>query len=131
MFCCLNNLVSEGILAIASEKCKKVYVGKHPYGEYVPQEDINEQICYYCSLFSTVVRLKGADPYIFGRGFEEWLYAKSAGIEVEYVPGISSMQGAGINNIPLTHRGKRRGLGANKYEKQWRNDIGSCIGCTK
>src|SRR5690606_3715160 len=52
------------------------------------------------------------DPYIFGRGFEEWLYAKTLGIAVEYIPGISSMQGTGVNDIPLTHRGISEGVWA-------------------
>ncbi|MFD2742470.1 uroporphyrinogen-III C-methyltransferase, partial [Sphingobacterium populi] len=107
-----DNLVSQEILDLCPEDCKKVYVGKHPYGKYVPQEDINTLISYYCNRFSTVVRLKGGDPYIFGRGFEEWLHAKSLGITVEYIPGISSMQGAGSNSIPLTHRGVSEGVWA-------------------
>src|SRR5690606_11035543 len=62
-----DNLINEEILHIASEKCLKIYVGKHPYGKYMPQEDINTLIAYYCGRFSNVVRLKGGDPYIFGR----------------------------------------------------------------
>ena len=107
-----DNLVNEEMLNIASEKCKKIYVGKHPYGKYVPQEDINALIAYYCERFSKVVRLKGGDPYIFGRGFEEWFVAKELGIDVEYIPGISSMQGAGLSDIPLTHRGVSEGIWA-------------------
>ncbi|WP_099370667.1 uroporphyrinogen-III C-methyltransferase [Sphingobacterium sp. 1.A.5] len=107
-----DNLVSQEILDLCPEDCKKVYVGKHPYGEYVPQDDINTLISYYCNRFSNVVRLKGGDPYIFGRGFEEWLYAKTLGIAVEYIPGISSMQGTGVNDIPLTHRGISEGVWA-------------------
>lgn len=107
-----DNLVSQEILDLCPQNSKKIYVGKHPYGEYVPQNDINDLIRYYCDRFSNVLRLKGGDPYIFGRGFEEWLYAKSLGIEVEYIPGISSMQGTGINDIPLTHRGTSEGVWA-------------------
>ncbi len=105
-----DNLVSDEILEITPKNCKKIYVGKHPYGKHTPQEDINQLILYYCSRYSKVVRLKGGDPYIFGRGFEEWLYATTLGIDVEYIPGISSMQGAGMNNIPLTHRGTSEGV---------------------
>src|SRR5690606_2924315 len=57
-----------------------------------------------------VVRLKGGDPYIFGRGFEEFAFAQENGIETNYIPGVSSMQASGINNIPLTHRGVSEGL---------------------
>lgn len=105
-----DNLVNEEMLKIAPENCQKIYVGKHPYGEYVPQEDINALIVYYCSHFSNVVRLKGGDPYIFGRGFEEWFVAKELGVKVEYIPGISSMQGVGLSDIPLTHRGVSEGV---------------------
>jgi uroporphyrin-III C-methyltransferase len=53
-----------------------------------------------------VVRLKGGDPFVFGRGFEEMLYAEKCGIPAEYIPGISSAIGvAGLEHIPLTHRG--------------------------
>ncbi|PRD53986.1 uroporphyrinogen-III C-methyltransferase [Sphingobacterium gobiense] len=107
-----DNLINEEILHIASEKCLKIYVGKHPYGKYMPQGDINTLIAYYCERFSSVVRLKGGDPYVFGRGFEEWLVAKTLGVDVEYIPGISSMQGAGLNDIPLTHRGISEGVWA-------------------
>ncbi|PRD49061.1 uroporphyrinogen-III C-methyltransferase [Sphingobacterium haloxyli] len=107
-----DNLVNEKMLDIASKKCQKIYVGKRPYGKCVPQENINALIAYYCKRFSNVVRLKGGDPYVFGRGFEEWLVAKTLGVDVEYVPGISSMQGVGLNDIPLTHRGISEGVWA-------------------
>src|SRR5690606_2388531 len=56
------------------------------------------------------VRLKGGDPYIFGRGFEEFIFAQENDIETTYIPGISSMQTSGLNNIPLTHRGVSESL---------------------
>ncbi|WP_312791623.1 uroporphyrinogen-III C-methyltransferase [Sphingobacterium sp.] len=107
-----DNLINEEILQIADKNCIKHYVGKHPYGKYVPQEEINELILHYCERYDSVVRLKGGDPYLFGRGFEEWLIVKGKNIAVNYIPGISSMQGAGINNIPLTHRGISEGVWA-------------------
>lgn len=107
-----DNLINEEILQIADKNCIKHYVGKHPYGKYVPQEEINELILHYCERYDSVVRLKGGDPYLFGRGFEEWLTVKGKNIAVNYIPGISSMQGAGINNIPLTHRGISEGVWA-------------------
>lgn len=100
-----DNLVSQEILDLCPKSCEKIYVGKDPYGKYVPQANINSLIGHYCHQFSTVLRLKGGDPYIFGRGFEERLYANRLGIDTEYIPGISSMQGAGSFDIPLTHRG--------------------------
>ena len=105
-----DNLVSEEILNIVPKNCQKVYVGKQPYGKCVSQDEINPLIVDYCSRYSVVVRLKGGDPYIFGRGFEEWCYAEESGIAVEYIPGISSMQGAGLCKIPLTHRGVSEGV---------------------
>lgn len=107
-----DNLINEEILQIAGKNCIKRYVGKHPYGKYVPQEEINELILHYCERYDSVVRLKGGDPYLFGRGFEEWLIVKGKNIAVNYIPGISSMQGAGISNIPLTHRGISEGVWA-------------------
>lgn len=105
-----DNLVNKELLDIAPETCIKYYVGKHPYGAYVSQDNINDLILFYCQRYDRVVRLKGGDPYLFGRGFEEWAVAKRMGVEVEYVPGISSMQGAGGNNIPLTHRSVAEGV---------------------
>ncbi|MDM1295259.1 uroporphyrinogen-III C-methyltransferase [Sphingobacterium sp. N143] len=107
-----DNLINEEILQIANKNCVKHYVGKHPYGKYVPQEEINELILHYCDRYDRVVRLKGGDPYLFGRGFEEWLTVQGKNIAVSYIPGISSMQGAGINDIPLTHRGISEGVWA-------------------
>lgn len=107
-----DNLINKELLTIAPETCIKCYVGKHPYGEYVSQDNINDLIAFYCERYDQVVRLKGGDPYLFGRGFEEWQVAKEIGVEVVYVPGISSMQGAGANDIPLTHRGVAEGVWA-------------------
>lgn len=100
-----DNLCNRELLALAPESCKMIYVGKQPYGKCTPQEKINELIITYASKYKVVVRLKGGDPFIFGRGFEELLFAETYGIEAHYIPGISSMQGAGFANIPLTHRG--------------------------
>ncbi|GAB6065878.1 uroporphyrinogen-III C-methyltransferase [Aquifex pyrophilus] len=99
-------LVSEGILSLAREDAIKVYVGKRRRNHSLSQEEINELIYRYVLSFPKVVRLKGGDPFIFGRGGEELLYLVRRGIEVEVVPGISSFLGASAySNIPLTHRG--------------------------
>ncbi len=100
-----DNLINEQLLSIASKECKMVYVGKQPYGEYTPQETIHELIKFYAKPNTIVVRLKGGDPFIFGRGFEEVLFAEANGINTHYIPGISSMQASGFSDIPLTHRG--------------------------
>jgi len=100
-----DNLINRELLDLAPAHCKLVYVGKQPYGNFTPQETIHQLISNYAAPDKVVVRLKGGDPYIFGRGFEEVLYAEALGIKTHYIPGITSMQSAGVNRIPLTHRG--------------------------
>lgn len=100
-----DNLSNEKLLEIAPKSCEMVYVGKKPYEKCTPQEEINELIVKYAKKNGVVVRLKGGDPFIFGRGFEEILYAEGHGIKSQYIPGISSMQGSGFIDVPLTHRG--------------------------
>ncbi len=99
-----DNLANKELLALAPEDCEKIYVGKHPYGAYTAQERILELIKEKAYEKGMVVRLKGGDPFIFGRGFEEILFARENGIATHYIPGISSMQALGFNDIPLTHR---------------------------
>ena len=100
-----DNLVNRELLDLAPAHCELVYVGKQPYGTYTPQETIHELIKQYTDSHQVVVRLKGGDPFIFGRGFEEVLFARKHGIQTHYIPGISSMQASGFSDIPLTHRG--------------------------
>ena len=99
-----DNLANQELLALAPTACECIYVGKKPYGDYTPQEVIHELILEKAFSHGRVVRLKGGDPFIFGRGFEEMLFARSYGITAHYVPGISSMQAVGFEDIPLTHR---------------------------
>jgi uroporphyrin-III C-methyltransferase len=100
-----DNLINKKLLELAPEGCKMIYVGKQPYGNYTPQEIIHELIKEYALTHQVVVRLKGGDPFIFGRGYEEVLFAEKHGIPAHYIPGISSMQAGGFSGIPLTHRG--------------------------
>ncbi|WP_324671449.1 uroporphyrinogen-III C-methyltransferase [Hymenobacter sp. GOD-10R] len=99
-----DNLANKDLLTIPREDCEKIYVGKKPYGAYTPQEAIHEMILEKALAKGCVVRLKGGDPFIFGRGFEEMLFARSHNIPAYYIPGISSMQAVGFEDIPLTHR---------------------------
>lgn len=99
-----DNLANKELLNLAPADCENIYVGKHPYGEYTSQERILELIKEKAFEKGSVVRLKGGDPFIFGRGFEEILFARENGIATHYVPGISSMQALGFSDIPLTHR---------------------------
>ena len=99
-----DNLINRDLLAHAPDNCEKIYVGKKPYGEYTPQEEIHQLILEKARARGCVVRLKGGDPFIFGRGMEEILFARAHGIPSSYIPGITSMQASGLEDIPLTHR---------------------------
>ncbi|WP_224999533.1 uroporphyrinogen-III C-methyltransferase [Cesiribacter sp. SM1] len=105
-----DNLANRELLDITQPECEKIYVGKRPYGDYTPQENIHELIREKAFSKGKVVRLKGGDPYIFGRGFEEVLYARQHGISTYYIPGITSMQASGFEDIPLTHRAISEGI---------------------
>jgi uroporphyrin-III C-methyltransferase len=99
-----DNLASKELLNITNDACEKIYVGKQPYGEYTPQEEILQLIKEKALTKGLVVRLKGGDPFIFGRGYEEVLFARAHGIKTYFIPGITSMQASGFMDIPLTHR---------------------------
>ncbi|MBS1605391.1 MAG: uroporphyrinogen-III C-methyltransferase [Bacteroidetes bacterium] len=99
-----DHLANPALLDLAPESCEKIYVGKEPYGPMTPQDQIHELIREKAAKGRTIVRLKGGDPFIFGRGFEEALFARRLGLAVSYIPGISSMQATGLSDIPLTHR---------------------------
>jgi uroporphyrin-III C-methyltransferase len=99
-------LVSPELLAYASAGCKKVFVGKRKGKKEFPQEEINQLIVFYAIRFGYVIRLKGGDPNVFGRGPEELGYIRRRGIPVEVISGISSALAApSIAGIPLTKRG--------------------------
>lgn len=100
-----DNLANKELLNIATSCCDKVFVGKKPYSSTTTQEEINNLIIHYALTKGNVVRLKGGDPFIFGRGFEEIIFARQHGIKTSFIPGISSMQAIGLQDIPLTHRG--------------------------
>lgn len=99
-----DNLANKELLKLTPADCEHIYVGKLPYGEYTSQETILELIKEKATSKGMVVRLKGGDPFIFGRGFEEILFAREHGIITHFIPGISSMQAIGFEDIPLTHR---------------------------
>ncbi|EFU70756.1 multifunctional enzyme siroheme synthase CysG [Aliarcobacter butzleri JV22] len=101
-----DRLVNPEILELAKKKCELIYVGKEDKKHTLPQEDINELI-YQASLkYENVVRLKGGDPFVFGRGAEEALYLKQRGIKFEIIPGITSAIAVpAYAGIPVTHRG--------------------------
>ena len=104
-------LINPLLLNNAKENCIKIFVGKRANKHLVSQPEINKLCVEYVKFYQTVLRLKGGDPFIFGRGFEELDYARNMGIEVEIIPGISSATSlTGLNGIPLTCRGINYGF---------------------
>jgi uroporphyrin-III C-methyltransferase len=100
-----DRLVGESILNLVPEKAEKIYVGKRTGKHEIPQEKITELIIEKAQLGAKVVRLKGGDPFIFGRGGEEAEALVESNIEFEVVPGVSSAVAAPTYaGIPLTHR---------------------------
>src|ERR1700753_2256962 len=99
-------LVNEELLEFAPENATKVYVGKRSGDHSHSQESINKLMIDYALNYGHVVRLKGGDPFVFGRGYEELDHAASYSIPAEVIPGISSSIGVpGLQQIPVTHRG--------------------------
>jgi len=99
-------LVNDEILAFAPANATKVYVGKRSGDHSFSQENINKLMVDYALNYGHVVRLKGGDPFVFGRGHEELDFAAEYNIPTQVVPGISSSIGVpGLQGIPVTHRG--------------------------
>jgi len=107
-----DNLANKELLDFTKPDCENIYVGKRPYDNFTSQERIHELIQEKAQSKRVIVRLKGGDPYIFGRGFEEVLFARALGIRTYYIPGITSMQASGLLDIPLTHRAVSEGIWA-------------------
>lgn len=99
-------LVNESLLQYAENAAEIIFVGKRKgYARY-NQEEINELIVHKAHVHGNVVRLKGGDPFVFGRGTEELIHASLYNLETESIPGISSALAVPSNqNIPLTLRG--------------------------
>jgi uroporphyrin-III C-methyltransferase len=99
-------LVNEELLDYAPEHATKVYVGKRSGDHSFSQENINRLMVDYALNYGHVVRLKGGDPFVFGRGHEELEYAATYSVPTQVIPGISSSIGVpGLQGIPVTHRG--------------------------
>jgi uroporphyrin-III C-methyltransferase len=100
-----DELVSREILQLIPSTAELVNVGKRSGKPSPRQADINQLLVQYALLGFRVVRLKGGDPFIFGRGGEEMEALRHAGIEVEVVPGVTAALGAAAAvQVPLTHR---------------------------
>jgi uroporphyrin-III C-methyltransferase len=107
----VDDLVSEGVLAHASPRARIVHVGKRGGCKSTPQAFIEKLMVMAAQEGEMVVRLKGGDPFIFGRGGEEVEHLRAAGIEVQVVNGITSgLAGLTSLGVPLTHREHAHGV---------------------
>ena len=120
-------LVNRSVLKHAKPSAQLMCVGKRAGRHSYTQEEINKLIIDHAFNYGNVVRLKGGDPFIFGRGYEELQYIESFGIEVDVVPGISSSTAVpAYQKIPVTHRGASQSfwvLTATNKQGKLSNDI--------
>ena len=101
-----DRLANREILNYCKNGCKFIYVGKEDGKHILPQDEINEILYKSALKYDVVVRLKGGDPFVFGRGGEEGIYLKERGIEFEVIPGVTSaISVPAYAGIPVTHRG--------------------------
>jgi len=106
-----DRLVSNEVLEIVPKTSPMISVGKAPNCHPVPQPEINRILVREAAKGRTVARLKGGDPFIFGRGLEEVSALLEAGLRVDVVPGITAAQGCSASTgVPLTHRGLAAGV---------------------
>lgn len=100
-----DHLVGPEVMALVPDSAERMYVGKESAHHALPQRDIIALMCRLALAGRNLVRLKGGDCYIFGRGGEEAIALAEAGVPFEVIPGITAAQGAGAcAGIPLTHR---------------------------
>lgn len=100
-----DKLVSQPILDLIPSGTTRIFAGKTAKNHYMPQQEINELLVSLARNGRRVMRLKGGDPFLFGRGGEEAIHLMEHGIPFEVVPGITSSAGcAAYAGIPLTHR---------------------------
>ncbi len=101
-----DRLINKDLLAYAPAAAELIYSGKSPSGKAMTQDEINAALVERARAGRRVVRLKGGDPFVFGRGGEEALVLAAAGISFEVVPGVTSAIAApAYAGVPLTHRG--------------------------
>jgi len=106
-----DRLVSPEILNLIPVGAARINVGKQPQCHPIPQNEINELLVSLSRTNRLVVRLKGGDPFLFGRGSEEAIHLKECGVPYAVVPGVTSASGCAASvGIPLTHRGLSTGV---------------------
>jgi uroporphyrin-III C-methyltransferase len=106
-----DRLVSAEILSLIQPGTARINVGKQPQCHPIPQHEINELLVSLSRSNRLVVRLKGGDPFLFGRGSEEAMHLQACGVPYAVVPGVTSASGcAAAAGIPLTHRGLSSGV---------------------
>ena len=106
-----DRLAPLAVLDEAPAHAEVIDVAKIPRGAFTSQERINELLVEHARAGRRVVRLKGGDPFVFGRGGEEWQACAEAGIPVEVIPGVSSaLAGPALAGVPLTHRTLTQGF---------------------
>ncbi|MCP5367868.1 MAG: uroporphyrinogen-III C-methyltransferase [Hyphomicrobiales bacterium] len=106
-----DRLVSEAILDLIPAGTTRIFVGKASRNHHMPQEQINETLATIADSGRKVVRLKGGDPFVFGRGSEEAMHLTQRGIPFQIVPGITAASGCtAYAGIPLTHRGMAKSV---------------------
>jgi len=106
-----DRLVSDAILDLVPTGASRIFAGKAARDHFMPQDEINALLVSMANSGRRTVRLKGGDPFIFGRGSEEAVHLAQNGITFEIVPGITASAGCGAYaGIPLTHRGLATGV---------------------
>lgn len=106
-----DDLIADELLQAAPPQARRIYMGKRLGRHYAPQEEISHKLVELAQQGLRVARLKGGDPFVFGRGGEEALALQAAGIPFQVVPGISSAIAIpALAGIPVTHRGLSRGF---------------------
>lgn len=105
-----DRLIDPSVLSLVGPNARRIDVGKAP-GGMISQGRINEMLIQLAAEHTHVVRLKGGDPFVFGRGGEEALALRAVGVAFEVVPGVTSaFAGPLAAGIPVTHRGLARGV---------------------